>query len=303
VSDARRPLDPEAAQRVAGLTYRARQAVTGILSGMHRSPHRGASVVFVEHRDYRPGDDLRLLDWRAFARTDRHSIKRFEQETQLRATLVLDRSASMRWDGFEDGKPGAPKDEHAATLLASLAYVLTQQGDAVGFTGFDEQLHDDAVPPRTRPGQLDTLLRALATSHTGRRTDLGAALQALAERRARRGVIALASDLLDLSEDALHPLGLLASRGHEVVVFHVLHPDELELPVDGPARFEGLEGESPIEADVADVRDGYLEEIDAFVEACRRRCEAAGARYLLARTDVPAAHTLASLLATQRRRR
>ena len=293
-------LDPEVARRVAGLTLRARQAVDGLLTGVHRSPHRGASVIFVEHREYRPGDDPRLLDWRAFARTDRHSIKRFEQETQLRATLVLDRSGSMAWRGARDDGPS--KVDHAATLLAALAYVLVGQGDAAGLAIVDDALQE-TLPPRSRPAHLDALLRALAGgANVGTGTDLGAALAQVAERIRRRGVVAIASDLLDLRPKALEPLAHLVGRGQEVVVFHVLHPDEISLPFDGPTRFEGLEGEPILDADPDAVRTAYEREIQAFLEDRRRQCAALGARYVLARTDTPPEHTLAALLAAGRRR-
>ncbi|MEM1418764.1 MAG: DUF58 domain-containing protein, partial [Myxococcota bacterium] len=153
-------LDAETVERVAALQLRVEKAVEGLLSGIHRSPHRGASVVFVEHREYRPGDDPRLLDWRVYARTDRHGIKRFEQETQLQATLVLDRSASMRWDGLTPGR-GAAKDVHAMTLLGALAHLLHRQGDAVGFAAFAADAHPGALPPRRRPAHLEALLEEL----------------------------------------------------------------------------------------------------------------------------------------------
>jgi uncharacterized protein (DUF58 family) len=254
--------------------------------------------VFIEHRDYRPGDDPRLLDWRAFGRTDRHVIKRFEQESQLRATLVLDLSGSMSY-----GAPGGPtKAEHAATLLGALAYVLIGQGDAAGVT----TVHDAVaatVPHRSRAAHLDTVLRTLASPPLrGQPTDLAAALTAVAEQAGRRGVVAVASDLLDLSERALDPLGQLVTRGHDVLVLQVLTPEELELRAEGPVRFLGTEGEPALEADVEAVRDGYLREVSAFVESCRLRCVAAGARYALARTDEPAEGTLAALLAGTHRR-
>ncbi|MFW5925803.1 MAG: DUF58 domain-containing protein [Myxococcota bacterium] len=291
-------LDPVVAQRVAALSLRARKVVEGLLTGIHKSPHRGASVVFAEHREYRPGDDPRLLDWRAYARTDRHSIKRFEQETQLRATLVLDRSGSM---AYAD-PPGTPsKVEHAATLLMALGYVLVRQGDAAGAMSVDSGV-TDVLPPRSRPAHLDALLTALGEpAKPGQPTDLAAALEAVAERAGRRAVVAIASDLLDLNEDALQPLATMVSRGNEVIVLHVMHPSELELPFRGPARFVGLEGEAPFDADPEAVREAYRSEVDAFVESCRQRCLAAGARYAFARTDEPPEHTLAALLARGRR--
>ncbi len=298
-ANGRAVLDPLVAQRVATLVLTARRAVEGLLTGMHKSPHRGASVVFVEHREYRPGDDLRLLDWRAYARTDRHMIKRFEQETQLRATLVLDRSGSMAYASA----PGErTKAEHAATLLAALGYVLVRQGDATGAATFDDAL-SALLPARSRPTQVDALATALAEPpRDGAATDLAAALGALAERTGRRGFIAIASDLLDFREGSLAPLAQLVAHGHDVVVFQVLHPDELTLPFDEPTRFEGMEGEASLEADPVALREAYRREVDAFVDACRARCTAIGARHVLARTDVPPERTLAELLTSRGRK-
>jgi uncharacterized protein (DUF58 family) len=291
-------LDPETAKRVRNLTLQARRTVDGLLSGMHRSPHRGASVVFVEHREYRPGDDTRLLDWRAFARTDRDVVKRFEQETHLRATLVLDASGSMAYRGLD----GVSKEQHAAALLAALAYVLIGQGDAAGVARIDDTL-EEAVPPRTRPAHLETVLRALAMpAERGHPTDLSAALSAVAERAGRRGVVAIASDLLDLSDGALGPIAHLVTRGHDVIVLHVLHPDEIAFPFEGPARFVGLEREPSVDVDAEAVRKSYCAEVERFIEASRQQCNAAGARYALARTDDPPEHVLAALLSRGRRR-
>ncbi len=285
-------LDPETAKRVANLTLQARKAVDGVLSGIHRSPHRGASVVFVEHREYRPGDDLRLLDWRAYARSDRHQIKRFEQETHLRATLVMDRSGSMAYGG--EGR--RTKAEHAATLLGALAFILVRQGDAAGLSIIDHAVQT-RLPPRTKPAHLEEVLTELARPPAaGAKTSLFAALSEVAERASRRGLIALASDLLDFDDNALAPLSYLVGKGHDVVVFQVLDPDELELPFEDAARFEGLEGETPVEADPETLREAYKKEIDAFIDRCRQRCTSAGARWVLARTDEPAERTLAHVL-------
>jgi uncharacterized protein (DUF58 family) len=285
-------LDPALLQRIANLSVAARRAVDGALSGVHRSPHRGASVVFVEHREYRPGDDLRLLDWRAYARSDRHQIKRFEQETHLRATLVLDRSGSMAYGG--EGRP--TKADHAATLLAALAFLLIRQGDAPGLSTVDEAVRE-RLPPRTRASHLDELLRALAMPPVeGAPTDLRVALGEVAEQAGRRTLVVVASDLLDYADGALEPLAHLVGRGHDVVVLQVLDPDELTLPFSEPARFEGLEGEGSIDADPAALRSAYRERIDAFVEGCRSRCLHVGARYRLVPTDEPVERTLAAVL-------
>jgi uncharacterized protein (DUF58 family) len=306
VQERERPiLDPEIRKRIANLTFKARRAVEGMLSGAHRSPHRGASVVFVEHREYRPGDDLRLLDWRAYARSDRHTVKRFEQETQLRATLVLDASPSMSYAG---ARSSASKGDHAATLLAALGLVLVRQGDAAGAVRFAREVIA-SVPPRSRPAHLELVLGELATPIAeGGTTDLRTALGQVAERAERRGVIAIASDLIDLDADgkmkehALAPIDQLVHRGHDVWVFQVMDPDELDLPFDGPTRFVGLEGEGTLDVDPAALRAQYREEMQAFLDLARARCTAAGARYRLVRTDEPVERVLAEVLARPGRR-
>jgi len=293
-------LDESIARRVSSLRVHARRAVEGLRSGIHRSPHRGASVIFAEHRDYRPGDDLRLLDWRAYARSDRHIIKRFEQETHLRAQLWLDCSASMDYGGAAPVTGSADeaqhKHTHAATLLAAMAFILLGQGDAVGVVRFATKM-GEALPARARPGQLEAALALLAEPpERGATTDLYTALSACAERAGRRGLVVIASDLLDLRPNALEPLSLLRAAGHDVLVFHVLHPDELELPFDERMRFVDPEGDGLLDTDPSAIRDAYKEQIGNLLVECRRRCMAAGARYALARTDTPVQQTIAEVL-------
>ena len=284
-------LEPELAVRLAGLTLRAKRTVDGLLAGMHRSPHRGASAIFKEHRAYRPGDDPRLIDWRAYARSDRYTIKHFEHETQLRGTLALDVSPSMRW-----GSGDVAKIDYAATLLAALAYVLTRQGDAVSLLTFDDAVRD-RLPARSGPAHLDYLMRILAEpAVSSGTTGLHEALDELIEHAGRMGLVVIASDLLDLDGAALDPVARIQARGHQTVVLHVMDPAELELPYEQPMHFEGLEGEPHVEVDPQGIRRRYREAIDAFVEACQRRVVAAGARYLLARTDAPPEHVLLQLL-------
>jgi uncharacterized protein (DUF58 family) len=295
-------LDQELTERIASLRVRASHAVDGIRSGIHKSPHRGASVIFAEHRDYRPGDDLRMLDWRAFARNDRYTVKHFEQETHLRANLLLDLSASMAFDG---GRPETQKAGYAATLLAAFAWILLGQGDAVGAFVFDGDLRK-ALPARNRPDHLDALLSVLSLpalrDRSATRTRLAATLTAVGERVGRRGLVVLASDLLDADADALAPLSQLAALGHEIVVLHVLHPQELEFPFRHGIHFEDAEGPDFLEADADVVRDAYRQELQAFLEGCRQRCLASGARYALARTDRPVEETIANVLLAGRRR-
>lgn len=284
-------LEPELATRLAGLTLRAKRTVDGLLAGMHRSPHRGASAIFKEHREYRPGDDPRLIDWRAYARSDRYAIKHFEHETQMRGTLALDISPSMRW-----GSGDTSKLEHATTLLAALAYVLTRQGDAVSLITFDAAIRD-RLPARSGPAHLDYMMRTLADPAAPKaETGLHASLDELVEHAGRMGLVIIASDLLDLRPDALDPIARIQARGHQAVVLHVLDHAEVELPYEQPFHFEGLEGEAPVEVDPKGIRRRYRESIDAFMESCRRRVVAAGGRYQLARTDTPPEHTLLQLL-------
>jgi uncharacterized protein (DUF58 family) len=285
-------LDQEVVQRIANLKVRARRAVEGLRSGIHRSPHRGASVIFAEHRDYRPGDDLRLLDWRAFARSDRYTIKHFEQETHLRAHLLLDVSASMVFDG---GDPTSDKRGYAATLLGAMAFILLGQADAVGLITFADAVRE-AVPARARPGQLDAILGALAQAGAEPRTDLNAALAACGERVGRRGLVVIASDLLDFQPNALEPLTRLRALGHDVIVFQVLHADELDFPYRELARFRDPESGEMLDTDPEAVRQAYLDQMMEFVVGCRQRCTAAGARYVLARTDAPVQEAVADAL-------
>lgn len=274
-----RSLDAELAERVAALRLDTTHVVEGVMSGLHRSPHRGASVVFVEHRDYRPGDDLRLLDWRAFARNDRHVTKRFEQETELSLHLWIDVSASMKF-----GEASSEKARCAATLLATFATLAQSQGDSVGLVRFDDAIRTE-LPTRTSPAHLRAVLDALALPPTERARTSLSALASVAERASRRGIILLASDLLDLSEHALDAIEHVARRGHDVRVFQILHREELELPRDGPAVFDGLEGEPAVEADPAEIRAAYRAELDAHVGHCRKRLLEVGARHRLVATD------------------
>ena len=292
-------LEQEVVQRIAHLRLRARRAVEGLRSGIHRSPHRGASVIFAEHREYRPGDDLRLLDWRAFARSDRHTIKRFEQETHLRAHLLLDVSASMRFDG---GDPDSDKLGYAATLLAAMAFILLGQGDAVGALALSSTVHE-VLPARARPGQLDAVLELLGRApEQPDRTDLEAALAAGAERVGRRGLIVLASDLLDMSVTALDPLTRLRALGHDVIVLHVMHPHELDFPFHERARFADPETGETMDSDPDAVRAAYEQELSTFLVGARQRCTAAGARYVLARTDEPPQEAVAEAVTAKARR-
>jgi uncharacterized protein (DUF58 family) len=284
VKDATRAIDPSFVERLEHLRFAVDGVVDGLYTGLHKSRRRGGGLVFAEHRDYRPGDDPRTIDWRAFARSDHHRVKRFEHEAQLRATLALDISGSMAYGGPELLRT---KVGFAATLLGATAEVLLRQGDAAGVAIFTERV-ERWLPARGGQAHAQALLEALASpSSPGSQTDLGATFDELGERAGRHGAVVIASDFLDLRETALSGLHRLTARGHRVQVLHVLHDDELALPFTEPLRFLGTEGETPLEADPRLLRDGYLQELAAFRARVRSACNIAGARYVLASLERP----------------
>ncbi|MCA9582442.1 MAG: DUF58 domain-containing protein [Myxococcales bacterium] len=286
-------LDPDFANRVASLSVMAQHIVDGHLTGMHRSPHRGASVVFAEHQDYRPGDDTRRIDWKASARMDRQVLKRFELESQLRALLLLDGSGSM---AFAGSGGGPTKHTYAASILAALSHLLIRQGDAVGIGRFHEDLLE-ILPPASKPSHLTLAFEHLAKApDPDRPTNLHRTILSLADRTTRRHLLVFATDLIDPAEDPLAPLGPLVARGHEVWVLHVLTPDELSFPFDGMAIFEGLEGEAAVEASAENLRPAYIRAMEQWLRNTQAQCTAIGVRHVLARTDEPPEGVLGRLL-------
>lgn len=277
-------IDPSFVERLSHLRFSVEGVVDGLYTGLHKSRRRGGGLVFAEHRDYRPGDDPRSIDWRAFARSDHHRVKHFEHEAQLRAVLALDVSNSMAYGGPEFV---ATKLGYAATLLGASAEILLRQGDAAGVALFHESVVR-RVPIRGGTGHARVLLEALATpANKAPSTRIAQSLDAIAERSGRHGAIVIASDLLDFQEGALHGISRLTARGHRVYVLHVMHADELTFPFQDPARFLGPEGEPFCEADPRLVQKAYLREVAAFRAQAKAACASAGARYVLAATDRP----------------
>jgi len=290
---------PELLARIAHLRIQALRTVDGTLSGLHRSPHRGASMTFVEHRNYAPGDDLRLLDWRAYARNDRYVIRRFEHESQQTAQLALDVSPSMNFGNPSDG---TRKLDYAATLLAALGHLLLRQGDAVGAMLWDNQVQH-TLPARQRPQHFDALLEVLGQAQRDHgTTGLHSVLTDVLERTGRRTLVVLASDLLDFEERALSGLATLRGAGHEVLVFHVLHRDELDLRLEGGVRVEGLEGEPGLDVDASAVADAYRQQVSEWLSRCETTCQHSGVRYFRVVTDTPPEEVLVQALAGTRRR-
>jgi uncharacterized protein (DUF58 family) len=288
-------VDPTTIANLESLPVKARVIVEGALSGLHRARHHGSSVEFAEHKDYSPGDEVRHIDWRAYAKLDRYYVKQFEQETQLTAYLLLDASGSM---GFRGG--GLAKLEYASYLLASLAYLLIKQRDRVGLSVFGDPALDGFVPPRARPRHLHDLLAVIDdVARRGAAGDepAGKALERIGElSRRRRSLIVMASDLFDPEDSALVILRRLKAQGHDVALFHVLDPHEIEFPYEGLTVFESLEDERRMLVNPAAVRREYKQKMARFLERARTECVDGGVEYHQVSTDAPLDRTLLDFL-------
>lgn len=274
-------IDPATLMHLKSLELRARHVVEGFMTGINRSPYHGFSVEFTEYRQYTQGDDPRHLDWRLFARSDRYYIKRFEDETNLRCLLLLDTSRSMNF-----GSIGYSKSEYARTLAATLAYFLNTQRDAVGLATFASEI-DDFIPPRYRVGHLRRLLVSLEKAFEGTSTHLSKPLEQIAERLNKRGMLVLISDLLAPLETLELSLGSLAARGQEVIVFHVLDPEELEFDYEAPELFEDLESRQRLYVDPTAIRTDYLKRFGKHLTAVEAICSRLGLTYHRLPTNSP----------------
>ncbi len=291
------PLDPEVLARLGNLRLRVRAIAEGVLAGLHRSPHHGQSVEFAEHKEYAPGDDVRRIDWKAYGKFDKYYVKRFEQETNLRAYLVVDASGSM---GYR-GKPEAlSKLEVASALAASLAYLLFRQQDAAGLVLVGDQVKV-AIPPRASASHLGPLVEALEGAKAEGPTRLAAAVDWIIERAPRRSSVLVFTDLMDQDEAVLRRIAQLGLRRHDVTLFHVLDPAELEFPFDDPTLFLSMEDGRQVEANGRDVRKGYLEVFGRWLADVRRTTAEADVDYQLCRTDRPVDEVLLPFLARRER--
>ena len=288
-------VDPASLMRLKNLELRARVVVEGFLTGLHRSPYHGFSVEFSEYRQYTPGDDPRYLDWRLYARSDRYYIKRFEDETNLRCHLLLDLSRSMSFTSLS-----YTKADYARTLAATLAYFLSIQRDAVGLMTFDETVQE-FVPARFRHGQLRRLMTALERETAGTSTDLVQPLERAAERVAKRGMLILISDLPTPLAGLETSLGYLRARGHEVLVFQILDPAELDLTFDEPALFLDAETGREIYIDPAHARAVYRDRFAAHTAAIETTCARLGITHRRFMTDEPLEQALSEFLRSRTR--
>jgi uncharacterized protein (DUF58 family) len=269
--DSRRFLQPEAISRISRLELQARNVVEGFLSGLHRSPYFGQSVEFVQHREYVAGDDPRRIDWKVWSKTDKYYIKQYEEETNLRCTLLVDVSESMQFGTGDPHKGALNKYEYACTVAASLAYLLLRQQDSVGLTSFDAGVRS-VVPMRSKRNHLHAVLAALDAENPAEKTDIYQVLANVADQQVHSGMIVLISDLFVPRDGLFKGLKLLRHRGHDIMIFQILDDEELDFNYAGTTRFEGLEAAGELVCDPRALRDGYLAALRAFLDELRRHC-------------------------------
>ena len=291
-------LDPAVIARLGSMELKARTVVEGFLSGLHRSPYKGFSVEFAEYRQYLPGDDLSTLDWKVYARSDRHYVKKFEEETNLDCHVLLDVSASMAYRGGA----AMSKVEYGSVLAASLAYLMHRQRDATGLIEFDDRIRG-RLPASARPGHLHAILLALEKVAPGAKSDVGRPLHQLAEALGKRSLVVLISDLLDDPDSVVRGLKHLRFRGTDVIVFQVLDPHEIQFPFRGAARFTDVESEDVVTADPERVRESYLEAMASLRARYEKELRGAGIDFLSLDISKPLDFALLAYLDTRAKRK
>lgn len=283
-------LNPEVVGRITGIGFKTRQPVEGSIAGLHRSPLHGLSPEFADYRSYTPGDDLKNLDWKAYARSDRFYIKRFEEESNLRAVFIIDSSASMKY-----GAPEFSKYDCAATVAVSLSAVLLKQRDAVGLAILNDRVQEDLKTGGT-PSHLAKFIEVLQRTELIGETDIGPAVSQVADQIHRRGVVVVLSDLLTPLDPFYESLGKLQHAGHEVIVVHILHRDEMEMPFKDSVIFKDIEGEEEIFAEPWAFHKAYQAAMEEFTQETRQRCQYCGIDYLQVLTDENLGAVLSSYL-------
>ena len=290
--------DPEVLARIGRLELRARMVVEGIITGLHRSPYHGTAVEFADHRAYVAGDDLRHIDWKVYGRLGRFVIKKFEEETNLRAHILLDCSESMR---FSHGGRMS-KYDYGGTLAASLAYLLNRQLDSVGLTLFDSKIRQ-RIPPSTGKNVLNLIGEIMEETEPAEKTGLDEVFSELAEELPRRGMVIVISDLFAPREDLATALQAFGIRGHDTIVFHVLDETELSFPFEGNTLFDGLEDYPEVSADPRQLREAYISIFGEYLEEVERVVSTAGVDYQRTLTSDPLDAAVISLIAARARMR
>jgi uncharacterized protein (DUF58 family) len=295
MAGAARYLDPAIIARLGTIDLKARTIVEGFLTGLHRSPYKGFSVEFAEYRQYLPGDDLATLDWKVFARSDKHFVKKYEEETNLTCHMLIDVSKSM---GYASGE--VTKLQYASFLAGALAYLMHRQRDSFGLIAFDEAI-SALMPASARSGHLRAVLLALERLELGAGTNVAKPLNDLASAVRKRGMVVLISDLLDDPAQVLDGLKHFRYRGTDVIVFHILDPYELRFPFEQAARFRDMETEEEVMAVPGSIREDYVQRMQDLIAFYRRELQLAGIDYCLLETSQPLELGLMSYLMTRRR--
>jgi uncharacterized protein (DUF58 family) len=298
VGDYRKYFDPLALAKLAGAKLRSRRAALGHMAGMHRSPLRGLSVEFAEHREYSPGDDLKYVDWKVFGRSDKFYLKQYEEETNLVCYFAVDTSASM---GYRGPTAAVSKLEYAQRAAANLAYLVTRQQDSVALATFDAEVRQFVRPGRGAEHWRNAVESFEATGED-RPTSIGPVLHQLAERFVDRGLVILLSDLFDDVPKLMAGLMHLRHRRHDVIVLHVLDGAEIEFPFRRTTLFESVETDDEVLAHPVALRKAYLAEFGRFLDAVRRGCRELSIDHVVLRTDEPLADSLSRFLASREAR-
>lgn len=290
-------LDPAVLSKLAGLDLKARLIVEGYIAGLHKSPYHGFSVEFAEHREYVPGDDIKHVDWKVWSRTDKLYLKQYEEETNLITYLLVDTSESMSYRSGD-----LSKLDYARHIAAALAYLVLQQQDSVALATFDSQVRQ-YLRASSHPSHLKQVLHVLDVSAADSKTQLDVIFHDLAERFTKRGVVVLLSDLFDDVPRLMTGLRHLCYRRHEVIVFHVLDPAELDFPFQDATLFKGLEGLPSILTEPRALRRAYQQEFHGFVDTIRRSCRGNRIDYVQMRTDRSLDLALSTYLAARMKKR
>jgi uncharacterized protein (DUF58 family) len=283
--------DPAKLARFGNLQLLARSVVEGYISGLHRSPYKGFSAEFAEYREYMPGDDLKRFDWKVFARSDRRYVREYEEETNMTCTLLLDASGSMGY--HSEGMPR--KFDYACCMAAALVYLMTQQRDQVGLAVFDNVIRE-RIPARSSPAHMKYIIDRLETHQPRDRSGIAPALHSIAESLKRRGLVIVLSDLMDDPTETLRAFQHFRHERHELIVFNIFDPAEIEFPFGGLIEFRDLETRERLDARAEVLRDAYLEAFNAFTERLRRETTNAKIDYQLVNTKTPFEHMLAAYL-------
>lgn len=295
MSTSQQYFDPETLARIRPLGLRARTLVEGLVSGLHRSPLRGHSIEFAQHREYVSGDDLRQVDWKIYARSDKFYLKQYEDETSLTCYLMVDHSESMQYCGAQSG---LSKLQYAQLIAFSLAYLIIEQRDYAGLISFSDTI-DDWLPPSGSPSQFEDMVRVMERAPNHRKTQLANVMEQVVHRLSRRGLLVLISDMLDDVDSVLRVLKLLRFAGHDALLIHVLDRHEVDFPFSQMTRFEGLEGRPPIVTDPRMIAGAYRSAVAEFCQRLELGCRQVDIDYFRVLTDESLAAALPRILSSR----